>query len=699
MTRIRLARALFSSLWLAGAGAASAQEQPREPEFLTGDVARLECRVAGVRAVDKFSQLLLVEVHNRGTATAEPLEFGIELRERGGAAPRAETFRRVQLPLVRRYGRGAPPGGKQVYTLGTALHGTPAQYAVRVLSAAWHGPVEVARPGLKISRPTTVQRTSMVGTFPVTQIELTNPFDRDLDVLLLVTLAQPADLTELMGVRVPAGATLPWVLAGRAGPRAYLDAEAAPASALKATAFQLADWSLVGRADPEAGARRLRPAYERWYRWPDAATAVSGRFAFRERRQKLNSSSEYEDHAVTGRFTLPAKGPVRVEIDSGQGANAASAIASAFEQVRRPDFATFAARNRLGEVAADRVEVQGPGWLDPSVAAPMSTTGAGTHIGLHVDYQVAEDRIVGEGTGDGPRTTWQVQETGRGYLVTQLRSSSQRTTFRYREQDGLQVPAGSTSTTAFGDKLFSASELALSDLRFDGQGAVAVRAPTGEGAAALRALWDTAYRLPEAPIEIAAGFEVTHPGSDLIWLRQKRVKGTVTMTGIGRHLQALHLECEGRLPPEVEMALGAAFRDRLLMWHSRDFNDRATFESFFAGATIHAADATGTFRIENGPVLEVQGEGGLVRGWSTRDATTRFTYERIDGRMAVTRIESTLGTAGSRSQERWTETVKVTLTKVGNHLLPSMLRFERIFGRDWGPETITLKDLKVRERP
>jgi hypothetical protein len=173
------------------------------------------------------------------------------------------------------------------------------------------------------------------------------------------------------------------------------------------------------------------------------------------------------------------------------------------------------------------------------------------------------------------------------------------------------------------------------------------------------------------------------------------VKGKVAMTGIGRHLQQIHFTFDGGLTADLEMSLGAAFRDRLLMWYGRDFNDRQAFDDFFGGATIHAPAADGTFRVENGRVEEVFTAGGLVRGWKRGGGALRFTCEKVDGRMAVTRIEEDVG-VGNRSMERWTGSVTIRFTKVGDLLLPSTLRFERIFGRDWGPETIVLKGLEVR---
>ncbi|MBL8731426.1 MAG: hypothetical protein JNN13_03555, partial [Planctomycetes bacterium] len=46
---------------------------------------------------------------------------------------------------------------------------------------------------------------------------------------------------------------------------------------------------------------------------------------------------------------------------------------------------------------------------------------------------------------------------------------------------------------------------------------------------------------------------------------------------------------------------------------------------------------------------------------------------------------------------RWEAATTITFTTVGDHVLPTKFVFERIFGRDWTPETITLTDIKVRQ--
>ena len=144
------------------------------------------------------------------------------------------------------------------------------------------------------------------------------------------------------------------------------------------------------------------------------------------------------------------------------------------------------------------------------------------------------------------------------------------------------------------------------------------------------------------------------------------------------------------------MSLVGVFRDRLLMWYGRDLDDRPAFDEFFGGATIDAPAADGSFRIANSSIARVLTEGGLVRGWVYPDGSKRtYTWQNFEGRMAVTKIETTLGVATGKSRDAWTETVTITLAKVGEHLLPAKLQFEKVFGRDWGPETLTFKGLKL----
>ncbi|MCC7399718.1 MAG: hypothetical protein IT455_21820 [Planctomycetes bacterium] len=666
------------------------------PTVVAGDVAQLQCRVLAVETIDDHGQVLTVEVDNRGAVAAEPLAFDIQCRAKQPAGPPAEPTLRAQLPHVARFGRPVAPGGKQSYRLRTALAGKKGQFAVQVTTAAFcTGNGEVQRPALGIGAPEQVQRTSLVGTFPVTKVTLTNPLPQALDVVLRVTFEQPRDCVDLIGVRLEAGAARDLVLCSRPATSPFLDLTMeAPATAVKATKFELVDWCLVGEPAADAADGVLRGAYTAWYRWPDRLP-VSGSFTFRERRARLNDAG-FDDHLVQGRFELPTTGAPRLEITAGGGANASLLLGEAFANVRRPDFDELGRQNRLRLVTPNRVALAGRGWFDRGGDAADHRIGGGVRAGDFDDLEVRDGRIVSEGRGDGERTSWQFGDCAGRSVVTRRRNQSTDTRFSYSTVAGLVVPTAVSSVIQFGDKLFTASELVLEDLRFDGTGALAVKPPTGDGEGALRTIWDAAWHLPTAPLEIEAKFTVT-TGNDGVWRGRTKFRGSIVMTGIGRNLRRTDCRFEGNLAREDEVQLAAVLRDRFGIWTGRDFNDRLPFDEYFAGATIDRADASGTFRITGGPIDTVETQRGQVRAFGWRGGSRRFTYGKVGEHQVVTRIDEKIGAADAPSGERWEATTTITFTTVGDLVLPTKFVFERIFGRDWTPETITLTDLVVRQ--
>jgi hypothetical protein len=421
---------------------------------------------------------------------------------------------------------------------------------------------------------------------------------------------------------------------------------------------------------------------------------VAGDFVYRERKQRLNAPDAYDSFLVKGGFTLSADCILAIDQREGHGVSPRALLTAALENLRRPDFATLAKDNELVPVAADRVALRGKGW-DWNRDSRSVTVG-GSMRSDWLDLQVADGRIVSDGVGDGPRTGWEVQWLGTRYLVTRRHHTSLDLRFTHAESGGHVVPVVATSVTSFGGKLFAAGELRLSNFRFDGVQPLAPPPVLGAGAAALRAIWDGGFRLVQDPIAIEASFEVTHPGTDLVWGGHRNLRGKVVMRGIGRHLQAAEFTFDGALSDEVQLALGAVVRDRFGMWWARDFNARAPFDEFFAGATVQPPTVDGVFEIDAGPVRKVFTDGGLVRGWQAPGLQRKFTWQKFGPTMAVVRIEDAIGEPQGRSQERWNASVQVTLQQVGGHLLPSRLSFERTFGRDWGPEALVLKDLVVR---
>ncbi|MCA8947862.1 MAG: hypothetical protein KDE27_00065 [Planctomycetes bacterium] len=672
------------------AATATAQTQPK---FATGDPSTLSCRVVDVDELDDHARIVTIEVKNPGPTAAEPLAFEIRWRDRKAKTERVERCERAALPHVARWGRPTPAGGKQRYRIRTSLPIGKRGAEVAVVAAAFHDGAPVAAPEIGIGTPEQVQRTSLAGTFGVTQVALHNPFDHAVDLLLQVELTQPTDCTELFGVRLPAGGDLDWLLTSRPGSASpYLDPDLPPGAMLKATKFTVVDWILVGEPDAAAGGNVLEPAWTTWYRWPERDLTVSGEFTYRERLQRAGTPGEYDDFVITGRFTLE-HGTPRVVVASGEGANPAGALLALFADVLRPDFATLARGAGLEPVTGDRVAIRGRGWRLGSQRSSVALQNGETPANAYENLEVKDGRIVSSGYGDGERTLWEHRDAGpgrEGWLVTRRHDGSTDTSYAYAEHGSRLVPTYLAETVRYGEALYRSSELTIRNPTFDGRDAVAPVPPAGPGAATLRAIWDSAYRLTSEPIELEARFEVRNPGTDLIWRGQKKLSGKVQVRGFGRNLVHADFDFDGELSAELRLGLAAAIRDRWLLWYSRDPNCRAAFDEQFEGATIADKTTSGEFPIENGRGIErVRTRDGVLVGFERAGGVAvRVQTAKIGDRVAVTRIEEDFG--------KWQSAIAVELTPVGGHLLPKKLVLERVFDRRWGPETLTFQSWKVR---
>lgn len=672
-------------------------QDPTAPRFVTGDAAALVCRAVGSKAGADRLQLLTVEVSNPGPVAAEPLVFELRAPGKKGEAPPAEVFERARLPHFARHGRPVPAGGKQSYPVPTWSGAKPAAIRVQVTGASFVERGELSRPRIEFGTPQQVQRESLVGTFPVTQVTLRNPLVQELDVLLLVKFEQPKDCTELVGVRLPASGAVDVLLATRPGRTVWVDPlMQAPASAVKATTFEVVDWCAVGTAPGEEAIQALREAYEAWYRWPEADLELAGDFGFQERRLKINTTDQYEDLRVGGRFTVDKVGKVGIEIREGAGANASLLLRDVLSNLRRPDFAALAKQNRLAPVTAQRVALHGPGWrLGDEDAGRHRVDGAQQAVDVP-DLEVQQGRIVSGGQGAGERTQWEWQLLGAAAVVSRRFANSTDTRFSYASLDGRIVPTSAVRRVQFGASPFSVEELTLTDLRFVGVVPIAPVPPTGEGAAALRTLWEASWHVPVEPIVVEAKFAV-QCGNDGVWRGTKKLSGTIVMEGLGRSMRGSDVRFDGALAHEDEVQLAAMLRDRLGIWIARDFNDRAPFDEFFRGSSIAAPDAAGVFVVERGPVASVSTANGLVRGMQSREGgAIAYTYTRIGDRQVVTRIDQKVGGERAPAAQRWEANVQLAWQVVGEHVLPAKMVFERIFGRDWGPESITFRDPRVR---
>ena len=670
---------------------------PSDPTFHDGDPTTLACRIVASKACDFGLQRLTVEVRNPGRVAAEPLVFELVQAGKKAEPSQAETFRRAQLPHFARFGRPVPAGGKQTYYVLTALPPKKGPIDVRVTAASFVDGGDLPRPGVVFGKPDQVQRESMAGTFPVTQVTMQNPLAQELDVLMLVKFEQPKDVSELVGVRLPASGSLTVLLASRPGRDAWIDPlMVAPVTAVKATAFEIVDWCAVGTASGETQVAALRTAWEGWYRWPESEVVCAGDFTFHEQRLQLNTTDRYDRFTVRGRFSVDRAGKVATEIREGGGANASLLVQEAIANLRRPDFDALAKANRLQPVSAERVALVGSGW---GVLAhdPGHVVAGALKAEEVADFEVRAGRIVSDGHGSGERSAWEWRDQDGARVVTRRHSSNRDIRFAYASVADRIVPTAVTERVQYGTTPAVVAELVLANLTFDGVVPLEPTPPRGAGAEALRELWDAAWRVPTAPIVVEAKF-VLQCGNDGVWHGQKSLSGKIVMRGLGRSMVASDITFDAGLARADEVQFAALLRDRLGIWVARDFNDRAPFDQFFQGATIRAADAAGTFVVEGGQVAAVATGSGLVRALRGPDGSTNsYTWSKIGARQVVTRIDQKVGGERTPAAQRWDAVVHLTWQEVGGHLVPSKMVFEHVFGREWGPESITFRDLRLRD--
>lgn len=671
-------------------------QAPTAPTFRDGDPATLVCRVVGSKSCDFGLQQLTVEVRNPGPVAAEPLVFELALPGKKPEPASTETFARAQFPHFARFGRPVPAGGKLTYQVLTALPAKKGNVSVRAIAATFGEGLGLPRPAIEFGKPEQVQRESMVGTFPITQVAMKNPLPHELDVLLLVRFEQPKDVTELVGVRLPANATLPVLLASRPGRAAWIDPLAsAPGGEVKAVAFEVVDWCAVGSDPGDSQIAALRTAWEAWYRWPEADVSCAGDYTFRLRRLQLNSTDRYDEFSVRGRFTVDRSGKVATEIQEGRGANGTLLLQEAIANLRRMDFATLATTHRLQPVASDRVALVGPG-LRPTDGDSGHLVG-GTQSAAEADNLEVRDGLVrSDGRGDGERSQWEWRDFDGARVVVRRHGPSRDLRFAYAMVGDRIVPTAVTERVQFGANPFSVGELVLANVTFDGVVPIQPQPPRGDGVAALRTAWDHAWRIPPTPTVIEAKF-VVQCGNDGVWQGTKRLSGAIVLRGLGRAMVGSDITFDAGMPREQEVQLAALVRDRFGIWQARDFNDRGPFDTCFRGATIHAADAAGTFAVDGGPFAAVTVANGLVRSVRGKDGSTNtYTYARLGDRQVVVRIDQKVGGERTPAAMRWDASVQLTWQEFGGHLVPTKMVFEHVFGREWGPESITLSSVRVR---
>lgn len=662
------------------------------------DPAALTCRVLSSQASDFDLQLLEVEVSNSLDMAAEPLIFEITSPKEGNTPASSERYARVQLPYWAREGRVVPAGGKQTYWALTAHKAKATSLELRVESAWFGAKVELAKPELKIGPARQVQRASFSGTHSITELPIHNPHPFELDVLLWVQWEQPKKARDLIGVRLPAASTLLCLFASRPGLRLWIDPlDVTPSGPTRVVAWELVDWSAVKDAPTDETLAQLRSAWDAWYRWPENQATCRGDFVFRHRALALNKTDSYQDFLIRGQFRLDQHGALSIEVQSGKGANPRMLLNDALSQVRRPDFDSLAKTQRLVPQSPQRVALIGPGWR--LGANPNQHLAQGEQRANEFeDLEFRSGRITSSGRGMQERSRWQWQPCAGAWVVTERSSAGSVQRYAYSKLGERIVPRHVFDEQRAGDTLYQQSELELSNWSFAAGEAFVVAAPSGDGAERLRAIWDQAWRWPITPADFEADFNL-QCSNDGVWRGEKKLSGSLWCRGFGPSMQASDIQFPARMAPEQARQFASMLLDRLGIWSGRDFHSTSRFDEYFAGATVLAPNASGVFRIEKGRVAEVQTQAGLVSAIVRADGSIdRYQYKTIGNRSLLTRIDQEIGGPQLSAAQRWQACVQISWQELDGNPLPTKLVFERIFGRDWGPETLSFTNWRRSTR-
>jgi hypothetical protein len=671
-------------LCVSAAGRASSEDAAPSK----GGLESLTCRVTKVEPVARTidASIVTVEVRNAGTASAEPVAF--TLHWAGRDAPPARVVRRVPDPTEGRSGRSVAPGGTQKYLLAVAVPSKAlARAGVRATSAAFSVGSPSGPPPVVVEGVATARVGNEVGAQVwESTLRLRNTAANPVDAVLLATCREPEGARLLLHRRLEAREEVSWVL--RTAPLAVADPTAPRLpETLAIVRAELVDWSVIGGGDG-GGAEILAEAWRRWVRWDEPFPTVRGRFAFQGPAEAGSASV-----AVRGAFELDPAGLVALapdgEVAPGLGDAVRRAVEAAFSPLRRPSATTAVANAsptlvERGRVARVRCEAPPSGERGPPSV-----------------WRIEDGVVRGRDDAEAPdsiREDWESIPSARGWLLAGT-SLSQRAIrggaptdvrgWRYGASSGIPVVLRYVHRSHWTD-VADETSIAFEDVRVEG-GAAASRPPAA-APEALRAAWEASYRYPDSRIDVAARFVAESPATDGVWRGVRRVEGRLTLRGFsGRFGPAgawakANVEVEGKYPPETRAALAAAVEDRLLIWAHRDFAGRPPFDEAFRGATAtERAGTPGTYDVANGPCTMIRVADGRVAEW---DAP-----ELLGGSLE----HATVGTASvAVALRRGSSLARARFVDAGGGwLLPATMRFERIFDAGWGPETLTLLDVRT----
>lgn len=659
--------------------------------FVEGDLAKLTARVTktkpvdGKRKGDSLGTLLTIEVGNRGAHHAEPVSIALTakrtLRDKN---PIDVVLHRFDGGSYGRAGRAVAPNRKATYRF-VLPHPvtTRCGLEVRVVSASFFDGEPVDTMTIRAKR--TGSGTYPLGTMTCasTKVRLRNPLDAPVDVAFLATLGRPYDGVGIVRRRLEPNEVCEWeIYELPSNVRNY-----GLYNGVDVERLSLIDWSVIRSDGAGVAATVFRDAYERWMRWPDG-TAIAGRFAFTERfRPSMQVAGlDAYDVSASGRFTIDADGKITVdgdgELDPRARKGVQSGLRDATAGLRRPPVEKVLGKIELSLVERGPrtlVRFKGGSWTD----LEHGIQGVG----------VVDGRIVGTLHGERIYDHYRMVPYGDRFLLVGRRlepnpgQASQRwSRIEHGEVDGLVVPVGFTMMWDLGGPKHS--RLRLSGIRrIDADDAAAAGAPTGDGVDALRAAWDATDRLPPEPLRVRGRFTAIDDGrTEDLWQGVKKVTGTVDIRGYrGTRYAGATTTVADDVPEERRRHLGEVVMDRFRIWFHRDFNARPAFDDAFRGATIRTIDGEpGVFAITGADYVRIETSGGRIVAFVTAVGLRRtLRYSAVGKRTLCTEMRT--------GDER----VRATYRDAGAFPFPTKLVFERVFGPDWGPETIRVSGVQV----
>lgn len=674
------ASAVLGSILLAGIAPA----QSPDPKFVVGDVASLTCRVVKLKRIEtkphkkySYGSLVTVEVRNRGRVWAEPVSIRITAKKDLHGNPVDRELRRFEGSGFGRAGRAVRPGGSLTYEL-LSQHTLKSKTGVTasVTKASFFEGRGLDSLKIKTTRKKseTFQRGTVTRDADV--YALTNPLDHPVDVAFQAKIRRPFKGRAIVRRRLEANEKARWKIEG------YYFAGGNGVEGIEIQSLKLIDWSVIRDDGSRTAAKVFRDAYERWARWTKPV-ALSGRFECRTTsRSELNKKVETSDRTTRGRFQLGENGAFQIQPDDGETVDPARMrglrwhFEQAFADIRRPPVDKVIEDNKLGVQSIGEktfLTINGPTWSKWARSARC----------LKVDGTT----LVGSGHNESRLIDWSVQQRGKFYVVTardgainSIRNGHLER-FAYDLVGDHLVPVHFRSRMSFLEGSFKTTDLRLSDVRLGTGPQLTPPAPKGPGAEALAKVWNGAYRYPATGVTFSGRYVAHNDGkTEASWEGLTSAKGTFRFAGyLGGRYGHHQMTVTDKLSKAQAYRIGELVADRFRIWFFRDLNAREPFENAFAGATIEM-EKPGVFRTTVPRFHKVIARDGRIHAVVDRSGYKRvFGYAKVGEHMVMNKI-----TAGDLVC-----TAKFKL--VNGRPVPVDMKFDGVFGKDWGPERIEVR--------